>query len=217
MNEKAKMPSEIFDELIARYPQLEACAGHMRKAYDIICAVYRNGGTLYIPGNGGSAADSEHISGELMKSFMFKRAADVRTADRLKELYGEEGEKLSAMLEGGLPAVSLPSLVSLSTAISNDVGGDVIFAQMINAIAGEKDCFLAISTSGNSKNIVLAAMAAKAKGVKIIGLTGRKECKLDSICDTVVHMPETETFKIQELHLPVYHALCAMVEAEFFG
>lgn len=210
------MPSEIFDELIARYPQLEACAAQVREAFDIICAVYRSGGTLFIAGNGGSAADSEHISGELMKSFMFKRAVDVRTADRLKELYGEEGEKLSAMLEGGLPAVSLPSLVSLSTAISNDVGGDVIFAQMINAIAGEKDCFLAISTSGNSKNIVLAAMAAKAKGVKMIGLTGQKECKLDSICDTVIHMPETETFKIQELHLPVYHALCAMLEAEFF-
>ena len=172
---------------------------------------------MYLAGNGGSAADSEHIVGELMKSFMAKRPIDEKLADKLKSLYGEEGEKLSLDLEGGFRALSLPSLISLSTAIINDVNSDVMFAQMLNSIGVEGDVFWGISTSGNSKNIVKAAMLAKAKGLKVMALVGQKECKLDKLCDVIIHVPETETYKVQELHLPVYHALCAMIESEFYG
>lgn len=208
--------AEIFDELLERYPQLEVCKQQIKEAFGILNVCFGGGGSLYIAGNGGSAAASDHMCAELIKSFRIKRQTDTATASRLKLLYGEEGEKLSQKLEGGLSAFSLPSLVSASTAFANDVGYEAVFAQFINSAAKKGDCFFAISTSGESGNIVLAAMTAKAKGIKVIGLAGQRPCRLDSLCDTVIHVPETETFKIQELHLPVYHALCAMLEAEFF-
>lgn len=206
----------ILDELLQRYPQLEVCAEQIKHAFEILRGCFGSKGSLYIAGNGGSASASDHMCAELLKSFTFRRAAHRDTADRLISLYGDEGRELSALLEGGLPAISLPSMLSASTAFANDVGYEAVFAQLINALAKENDCFFVISTSGGSRNIVLAAMTAKAKGIKVIGLTGEGGCRLDSICDTVIHVPGNETFKIQEMHLPVYHALCAMLEDEFF-
>ena len=206
----------IFENLFKRYSKLESCKEQIAKAFEILKEVCVNKGCLYVAGNGGSAADSEHIVGELMKSFMAKRPIDTKLAEKLKSMYGKEGENLSLDLEGGFRAVSLPSLISLSTAIINDVNSDVMFAQMLNSIGVEGDVFWGISTSGNSKNIVKAAMLAKAKGLKVMALVGQKECKLDSLCDVIIHVPETETYKVQELHLPVYHALCAMLESEFY-
>lgn len=217
MDKLFKSREEIFDSLFIRYPVLEGCKGSIYKAFELLKETVLRQNILYLAGNGGSAADSEHIVGELMKSFMAKRPIDEKLADKLKSLYGEEGEKLSLDLEGGFRALSLPSLTSLSTAIINDVNSDVMFAQMLNSIGVEGDVFWGISTSGNSKNIVKAAMLAKAKGLKVMALVGQKECKLDKLCDVIIHVPETETYKVQELHLPVYHALCAMLESEFYG
>ena len=207
---------EIFDNLFRRYPSLEVCKDSINQAFNILKDTAVNLNTLYLAGNGGSAADSEHIAGELMKSFMAKRPIDGNLAQKLKDMYGEEGESLSLDLEGGLRAVPLPSLVSLSTAIINDVNSDIMFAQMLNSIGVKGDLFWGISTSGNSRNIVKAAMLAKAKGLKVMALVGEKECKLDKLCDVIIHVPETETYKVQELHLPIYHALCAMLESEFY-
>ena len=217
MDKLFKSREEIFDSLFIRYPVLEGCKGSIYKAFELLKETVLRQNILYLAGNGGSAADSEHIVGELMKSFMAKRPIDEKLADKLKSLYGEEGEKLSLDLEGGFRALSLPSLTSLSTAIINDVNSDVMFAQMLNSIGVEGDVFWGISTSGNSKNIVKAAMLAKAKGLKVMALVGQKECRLDALCDVIIHVPETETYKVQELHLPVYHALCAMIESEFYG
>ena len=207
---------EIFDNLFRRYPSLEVCKDSINQAFNILKDTAVNLNTLYLAGNGGSAADSEHIAGELMKSFMAKRPIDGDLAQKLKDMYGEEGESLSLDLEGGFRAVPLPSLVSLSTAIINDVNSDIMFAQMLNSIGVKGDLFWGISTSGNSRNIVKAAMLAKAKGLKVMALVGEKECKLDKLCDVIIHVPETETYKVQELHLPIYHALCAMLESEFY-
>ena len=207
---------EIFDNLFRRYPSLEVCKDSINQAFNILKDTTVNLNTLYLAGNGGSAADSEHIAGELMKSFMAKRPIDGNLAQKLKDMYGEEGESLSLDLEGGFRAVPLPSLVSLSTAIINDVNSDIMFAQMLNSIGVKGDLFWGISTSGNSRNIVKAAMLAKAKGLKVMALVGEKECKLDKLCDVIIHVPETETYKVQELHLPIYHALCAMLESEFY-
>lgn len=208
---------EIFDNLFRRYPSLEVCKDSINQAFNILKDTAVNLNTLYLAGNGGSAADSEHIAGELMKSFMAKRPIDGNLAQKLKDMYGEEGESLSLDLEGGFRAVPLPSLVSLSTAIINDVNSDIMFAQMLNSIGVKGDLFWGISTSGNSRNIVKAAMLAKAKGLKVMALVGEKECKLDKLCDVIIHVPETETYKVQELHLPIYHALCAMLESEFYS
>ena len=207
---------EIFDNLFRRYPSLEVCKDSINQAFNILKDTAVNLNTLYLAGNGGSAADSDHIAGELMKSFMAKRPIDGNLAQKLKDMYGEEGESLSLDLEGGFRAVPLPSLVSLSTAIINDVNSDIMFAQMLNSKGVKGDLFWGISTSGNSRNIVKAAMLAKAKGLKVMALVGEKECKLDKLCDVIIHVPETETYKVQELHLPIYHALCAMLESEFY-
>jgi len=214
--EQAIQKDEIFDNLFRSYPSLEVCKDSINQAFNILKDTAVNLNTLYLAGNGGSAADSEHIAGELMKSFMAKRPIDGNLAQKLKDMYGEEGESLSLDLEGGFRAVPLPSLVSLSTAIINDVNSDIMFAQMLNSIGVKGDLFWGISTSGNSRNIVKAAMLAKAKGLKVMALVGEKECKLDKLCDVIIHVPETETYKVQELHLPIYHALCAMLESEFY-
>ncbi len=207
----------IYADLLGRYPALKECGEQIWAAYEVIRTAYVNAGILYVAGNGGSAADSEHIVGELMKSFMLKRAIDNKTRLELQRLYGEPGLELGDRLEGGLPAVSLPSLVSLSTAVSNDVTGEMIFAQPLNAIGRRGDGCIGISSSGNSANVGKAMIVAKAKGMYGIGMTGKKQNRLDELCDVVIHVPETETYKIQELHLPVYHALCAMLEAHYFG
>lgn len=206
-----------LDLLIERYPILEPCKESIAKAYDIMEEAYSNGRKLLVAGNGGSAADSEHIVGELMKEFKLKRKIYAAQADRLKKIDPEMGEVLAENLQGTLPAISLVGEPALTTAYMNDAVPLLIFAQQVNGLGKAGDVFLGISTSGNSKNVLYAAVAAKSKGLKVVGLTGQKENKLEKFADVCIHVPETETYKIQELHLPVYHCLCLMLEDKFFG
>ena len=166
-------------------------------------------------GNGGSAADSEHIVGELMKKFKKPREIESVIAKKLAT-FGTEGEKLAGVLEGALPAISLTSHIALSTAFANDKEPTAAFAQQVYGLGVCGDVLICISTSGNSENCYLAAITAKAKWIKVISLTGKTEGKLSSVSDVTVFAPETETYKVQEFHLPIYHALCAMLEEEFF-
>ena len=206
-----------LDLLIERYPILEPCKESIAKAYDIMEEAYSNGRKLLVAGNGGSAADSEHIVGELMKEFKLKRKIYAAQADRLKKIDPEMGQVLAENLQGTLPAISLVGEPALTTAYMNDAVPLLIFAQQVNGLGKAGDLFLGISTSGNSKNVLYAAVAAKSKGLKVVGLTGQKENKLEKFADVCIHVPETETYKIQELHLPVYHCLCLMLEDKFFG
>ena len=203
-------------ELTERYPVLKQVEGDIRALYETVRDSYENGGKLLIAGNGGSCADSEHIVGELMKGFVKKRSVPEEMAQNLKAVDPERGEKLAGSLQQGLAAIALTGHTALSTAFLNDVDGEVIYAQQVYGYGKPGDVLLGITTSGNSENIMYAAVAAKAKGMKVVGLTGRDGGKLKGICDAAVVVPETETFKIQELHLPVYHALCLMLEEHFF-
>ena len=207
--------NRIFEELFARYPQLECCREDILCVYQLLEQTYRNGGRLYTCGNGGSCSDCEHIVGELMKSFKFKRHVAADTQAALRAL-GEDGVAMADTLEGALPAVSLCGHPALSTAFLNDTEPTMTFAQQLLGLGRKGDILLSVSTSGNSKNCVYAATMAKALGITSIALTGSKESRLSALCDRTVRVPETETFKIQELHLPIYHALCAMLEDHFF-
>ena len=206
-----------LDLLIKRYPILEPSKNDIASAYDILEEAYSAGRKLLVAGNGGSAADSEHIVGELMKEFKLKRKIYSAQADRLKKIDADMGLVLAENLQGTLPAISLVGEPGLSTAFMNDAVPELVFAQQVNGYGKAGDVFLGISTSGNSKNILYAAVAAKSKGLKVIGLTGQKENKLETFADVCIHVGETETYKIQELHLPVYHCLCLMLEDKFFG
>ena len=208
---------EHIDHLIARYPQLSVCAQSIEDAYNILKEAYANGHKLLVTGNGGSAADSEHIVGELMKEFKLKRKVFAQQADALKKVDPEMGEVLAQNLQGTLPAMSLTGHSSLTTAYMNDSMPVLVFAQQVNGYGVGGDVFLGISTSGNSQNVLYAAVTAKAKGLKVIGLTGARANKLECFCDVCIHVPETETYKIQDLHLPVYHCLCLMLEDYFFN
>lgn len=167
-------------------------------------------------GNGGSAADSEHIVGELMKEFKLKRKVYAGQAEAMKAINPEMGEYLADNLQGALPAIALTGHSALSTAYMNDSVSDLVFAQQVNGYGKAGDAFLGISTSGNSQNVIYAAITAKARGLKVIGLTGQKDSKLSQLADVCIRVPEVETYKIQELHLPVYHCLCLMLEEKFF-
>lgn len=208
---------EHVDLLVKRYPCLEVCRQDIITAYNILEEAYASGRKLLVAGNGGSASDSEHIVGELMKEFKLKRKIYAAQAERLKDIDEEMGEMLSEHLQGSLPAISLVGEPSLTTAFMNDAVPVLIFAQQVNGLGTAGDVFLGISTSGNSKNVLYAAVAAKSKGLKVIGLTGEKENQLMKFSDVCIRVPETETYKIQELHLPVYHCLCLMLEERFFG
>lgn len=209
--------TEHVDLLVKRYPCLEVCRQDIITAYNILEEAYASGRKLLVAGNGGSASDSEHIVGELMKEFKLKRKIYAAQAERLKDIDEEMGEMLSEHLQGSLPAISLVGEPSLTTAFMNDAVPALIFAQQVNGLGTAGDVFLGISTSGNSKNVLYAAVAAKSKGLKVIGLTGEKENQLMKFSDVCIRVPETETYKIQELHLPVYHCLCLMLEERFFG
>lgn len=256
MNKDNKITA-ILGELTSRYPALETCRDSIMKAYEIMKQSYDNGGKLMIAGNGGSAADSEHIVGELMKGFVRRRqlpgemrealraaaegnisAADRSGADTEASLiqnntdgqpdaaaYAQGGiqdemlqlaETLGARLQGALPAIALTGHNALTTAYANDVDGMLAFAQQLYGYGKDGDTFLGISTSGNSKNVVAAALTAKAMGIHTIALTGGRGGRLKELCDCAIVVPSGETFKIQELHLPVYHALCLMLEAAYF-
>lgn len=204
-----------FDILLERYPALEECKDSIMNAYLMLEECYENSHKVLIAGNGGSAADSNHIVGELMKSFCKKRKIEQDVYDKIlkDEKYGKE---LADSLQGALPTISLNNHESLNTAFLNDVNPCATFSQQVIGYGVKNDVFLGISTSGNSKNVVMAAITAKAKGLKVISLTGQKESDLSRLSDVTIRVPETETYKIQEYHLPVYHALCLMLEEKFF-
>ena len=205
------------DKLIYRYSILETCRKDIVASYRILEEAYQSGRKLLVSGNGGSASDSEHIVGELMKEFKLKRKVFHEQASALKKIDLEMGTVLAENLQGALPAISLTGHSSLTTAFMNDAMPELVFAQQVNGYGKPGDVYLGISTSGNSKNVLYAAITAKSKGLKVIGLTGRKESRLMEFSDICIRVPETETYKIQELHLPVYHCLCLMLEDKFFG
>ena len=206
-----------IDTLVERYPMLSECKDEIISAYNILEEAYSDGRKLLVAGNGGSASDSEHIVGELMKAFRLKRKIYSAQIERLMKIDAEMGTVLADHLQGSLPAISLVGEPSLTTAFMNDAVPVLIFAQQVNGLGRAGDVFLGISTSGNSKNVLYAAVAAKSKGLKVIALTGKNENRLEAFADVCIHVPETETYKIQELHLPVYHCLCLMLEDKFFG
>lgn len=203
--------------LIDRYPVLQVCQDDIVGAFVLLKECYESDHKLLIAGNGGSAADSEHIAGELMKKFKIMRKVPYSFAEKLKEVDSIRGEKLALTLERGLMAIPLVAHESLTTAYINDVDGLGVFAQQLYGFGRPGDVFLGISTSGNSKNIMNATVVARALGIKIIALTGATGGELAEVSDVAIRVPETETYRIQELHLPVYHCLCLMVEDYFFG
>ncbi len=205
-----------IEELCRRYPVLSVCKNDIEKAVEILIESFENGGKLLVAGNGGSCADSDHISGELLKSFVKKRRPSAELIDSIRKINPETGDYLSDKLQGSLPVIALTNNTALMTASLNDVDGNIMFAQQVNGYGKKGDVFLGISTSGNSKDIVYPAVVAKAKGLMTIALTGKDGGKLKEIADICIIVPERETFKIQELHLPVYHALCLEIEEYFW-
>lgn len=208
---------QYLDSLIERYPRLKVCRDDIQKAYEILLDSFKTGKKLLVAGNGGSASDSEHIVGELMKSFVLPRKLPEDSKQKLINANKELGSELAEKLQGALPAIAVVDHVALSTAYLNDVDPLLGFAQQVYGYGQQGDTFLGITTSGNSKNVLYACVAAKAKGVKTIALTGRDGGKVKNLVDAAIVVPETETFKIQELHLPVYHCLCLMVEEAAYG
>lgn len=206
-----------IDTLMKRYPQLVDIKQQIVDAYLTMQECYENGGKLLVAGNGGSAADSEHIAGELMKRFKSPRPVSKEFADKLRAVDAVRGEELAKNLECSLMAIPLVAHEALSTAYINDVDGLGVFAQQLFGFGKPGDVFLGISTSGNSKNVMAASVVARAMGIKVIGLTGADGGELAAFADVAVKAPETETYMIQELHLPIYHCLCLMLEERFFG
>jgi len=211
------MNNNILDRLTNHYPALEHLRDTIAASAQIIIESYKSGGKTLICGNGGSCADSDHIAGELMKSFERERPLAQSLKDALTGINGERGSYLADKLEQGLPAISLNAHSSLISAISNDIGSDLIFAQQVAGFGNSPDILLAITTSGNSQNVIDAAITARAKGLKVIGLTGETGGRLKEFCNIIINVPETETASVQELHLPVYHAICRLIEDHFFG
>lgn len=206
-----------IDLLLQRYPALSPIADELTGGYLLMQESYRQGGKLLVAGNGGSAADAEHIVGELMKRFKLPRPVPADLAQKLSAVDPARGAALAASLEMPLMAISLPAHEASITAFINDVGSADVYAQQLLGYGRPGDVFLAISTSGNSENILRAIVVAKALGMKVVGLTGRTGGKMGPMCDVAVHAPETETYMIQEFHLPIYHCWCLMLEDFFFG
>lgn len=206
-----------IDLLVERYSSLESAKNDIVAAYLLLEESYKNGGKLLVAGNGGSAADAEHIVGELMKGFKLPRKPEADFAEKLVEENQELGSVLAENLQGALPAIALDGHPALSTAYMNDCEPLLCFAQQVNGYGKSGDVFLGISTSGNSKNVLYAATTAHAKGMKVIGLTGAMDSKLKDMSDVCIKAPQTETYMIQELHLPIYHCLCLMLEDKFFA
>lgn len=208
---------KCVEDLIERYPRLAANKNEILEAYYLMRDCYLHGGKLLVAGNGGSAADSEHIAGELMKRFKLARPISAELAEKMKRIDVKRGGNLAKNLEQPLMAIPLVAHEALTTAYVNDVDGAGIFAQQLLGYGKEGDVFLGISTSGESKNILNATVVARALKIKVIGLTGQEGGELAKVSDVAVKVPETETYKIQELHLPVYHCWCMMLEEFFFG
>lgn len=203
--------------LISRYPCLELLKKRLMESVEVIIESYSHGGKLLICGNGGSAADSLHIVGELMKSFVLKRKLPRDLQDNLRSSYPDSAEYYIKNLQSAVPAISLVNEVGLITAYNNDNTSDLVFAQQVLACGREGDVLIAISTSGNSKNVIHAAKIARAVGLKVISLTGQGGGGLAGLSDVLLDVPSTITYQIQELHLPVYHTICLAVEQELFG
>lgn len=206
----------LKNEFLERAALPNSVNNEVDKAVEIILDAYKNGGKLLVCGNGGSCSDSDHIVGELMKGFLLKRPLNADDTDAFEKLYGESGKALAASLQGALPAVNLTAHNALMTAFANDVDPAASFAQQVWGYADKNDVLIGISTSGNSDNVVKAVMAAKVKGIKTIAMTGKTGGKLIDMCDCCIAVPETETFKIQELHIKAYHYICAAIESELF-
>jgi D-sedoheptulose 7-phosphate isomerase len=206
----------FLNTLFQRYPPLECVRNDISAAFDILANSYANGGKLLIAGNGGSASDAEHIAGELMKTFTKKRNLPDSFIDDIKKVDPEIADYLIPRMQPGLPTIALSGHASLNTACINDIDGNITFAQQVYGYGKETDVLLAISTSGNSKNLLYSVAVAKAKKLKIIALSGGSGGALKKFADVSIIVPETETYKVQELHLPVYHCLCQMLENHFF-
>lgn len=206
----------ILQEMLNRYSFLKQLEDTILHAVEEIVQCFRNGGKILVCGNGGSASDADHIVGELMKSFEDHRPLDDKLQQKLKKLSSERGEMLATKLQQGLPAVSLTVHNALITAIANDINGDVIFAQQVAGLGKSGDILIGLSTSGNSKNVIDAMIVARAKGLKTIGFTGETGGGMKDWCDILLNVPEKRVAFVQELHLPVYHSICMMVEKEMF-
>lgn len=203
--------------LTDRYPCLTVCAGEIVAAYEKMLACCQSGGKMLFCGNGGSAADAEHIVGELMKGFLLKRPPVQKDRDGFAAAFPEDAAYFAANLQRGIPAISLVSQSAVQTAFNNDVAADMVYAQQVYGYGRPGDLVMGITTSGNSKNVVNAMKVAKSMGLTTIGLTGAKESALSAICDVTIRVPQTETYMVQELHLPVYHWLCAALEDTLFA
>jgi D-sedoheptulose 7-phosphate isomerase len=207
----------ILDELLNRYTYLRFLEESVLKVVEAIVKTFRSGGKVLVCGNGGSCSDADHIVGELMKSFEGHRPLEISLQEKLMELSPEHGKMLADKLQQGLPAISLTVHSALITAIANDIGGELIFAQQVTGLGNQGDVLIGLSTSGNSQNVINAMIVAKAKGITTIGMTGETGGKMRDWCDILLNVPERRTAYVQELHLPVYHTICMMIETEIFG
>lgn len=206
-----------MDLLLERYPVLTGVQEQIAQIFEVIRTAYENGSKLIVGGNGGSCCDAEHIVGELMKGFKKRRPLEESMQQALKAVDPQIGAELAASLQGGLPAVALSSHPGLCTAFLNDVNGDMVYAQQLSSLGKPGDVLLAITTSGNAKNLAYAAVTAKAKGMQVVALTGKTGGNMNRLADVNVVVPCNETYQIQELHLPIYHCLCLMLEDYFFS
>ena len=206
-----------IEQLISTYPELETCAPDIQAAYETLRASYHLGGKVLTCGNGGSAADAEHIVGELMKGYLLKRSVSEKVHKKLLAAAPQAGDYLASHLQGALPAISLVSQTSLLSAIANDTAADMAFAQQVYAYGRKGDALIGLSTSGNASNVIHASEVARLLGLHIIALTGPTGGALKRLCDVCICVPEESTPAIQERHLPIYHVLCAMLEEEFFA
>jgi D-sedoheptulose 7-phosphate isomerase len=206
----------IIESLVLRYPALKPCFADIIKSVRTIVASIRVGGKLLVCGNGGSAADADHIVGELMKGFIKKRSLDRKEIELFEKAFPGEGPAIASNLQKAIPAMALTGQISLSTAFANDVNPDYVFAQQVYGLGGKEDVLICLSTSGNSRNIIAAAKVARAKGIKVISLTGENGGKLKELSDITIKAPSGQTHEVQEYHLPIYHALCAQVEELLF-
>lgn len=207
----------ILQQLLNRYSNLSFLEEQIKNATEIIINAYKSGGKVLVCGNGGSSSDADHIVGELMKSFEGHRPLEAELKESMKTVSPERGSILAEKLQQGLPAISLTVHNALITAIANDIHGDMIFAQQVTGLGKKGDVLIGLSTSGNSQNVVDAFIVARAKGLKTIGMTGETGGKMKDLCDVLINVPEKRTAFVQELHLPVYHVICMMVENELFN
>lgn len=208
---------DILHNLILKLPELEITRKSIKDSIELLIECYHKNGKVLVCGNGGSAADAEHIVGELMKGFLLPRRIDSQTEEKIRILFEDDSDYLINNLQQALPTISLVSQTALQTAFANDKAPDLSFAQQVYGYGNKGDVFIAISTSGNSKNIIYAAQIARCIDMKVIALTGSTGGKLKSLSDIIINVPADETYIVQEYHLPVYHAICACLENEFFG